>query len=265
MPAQDTPDGRTEVPFQLFNNDLVVVRAAIGSLRNVNMIVDTGTSPTSISKEIAHRLKLSRRAESLRTLNGVIPAESAVVPGVDFGPLHAGSMRVVVQDLSFMERSMGIPLGGIIGLDVLSSGCFTIDYPKKRIAFGAIPADFKTTPLATRVPRPTIRARIGGQEVRLLVDSGTSGLVVYRNRLREKATATHFDPGASLSTSGGLTRLTWLKASVSIGEENLGKREIAIADVDSDLADEFDGLMGFAKMGFRRVSFDFENAVFGWD
>jgi hypothetical protein len=30
-------------------------------------------------------------------------------------------------------------------------------------------------------------------------------------------------------------------------------------------ADEFNGLMGFAKMGFHRVAFDFENGRFGWD
>ena len=60
-------------------------------------------------------------------------------------------------------------------------------------------------------------------------------------------------------------RLSWLKAGVSVGEENFGKREIAIADVDPDREEEFDGLMGFAKMGFRRVSFDFQNGVFGWD
>jgi hypothetical protein len=28
---------------------------------------------------------------------------------------------------------------------------------------------------------------------------------------------------------------------------------------------EFDGLLGFAKKGFRKVSFDFENGFFGWD
>ena len=27
----------------------------------------------------------------------------------------------------------------------------------------------------------------------------------------------------------------------------------------------FDGLMGFAALGFRRVSFDFQNGIFGWE
>jgi hypothetical protein len=52
---------------------------------------------------------------------------------------------------------------------------------------------------------------------------------------------------------------------VSIGKGNLGTRNVAIADVDSDPQDDFDGLLGFATMGFREVSFDFENGLFGWD
>jgi hypothetical protein len=36
-------------------------------------------------------------------------------------------------------------------------------------------------------------------------------------------------------------------------------------NVDSDPRNEFDGLLGFAKMQFRKVSRDFENGLFGWD
>jgi hypothetical protein len=52
---------------------------------------------------------------------------------------------------------------------------------------------------------------------------------------------------------------------VSLGSDNLGSRNVAIADVDSELQNDFDGLLGFAKMGFRKVSFDFKNGLFGWD
>ena len=38
-----------------------------------------------------------------------------------------------------------------------------------------------------------------------------------------------------------------------------------IADLDADPRNDFDGLLGFANMGFRKVSFDFENGLFGWE
>jgi len=106
---------------------------------------------------------------------------------------------------------------------------------------------------------------IEGQAVRLLVDSGTWGLLVYRNRLQTTPEQLRLDSNASISSPGGMTHVRWLRAGLLLGKDNLGAHNVAIADVDSDPQNDFDGLLGFAKMGFRKVSFDFENGLFGWD
>ena len=255
----------TEVPFQLYNDNLIIVKAIVGPVKNVNLILDTGTSPSAISKDMAERLEIRGETETLQTLNGTIQTESIILPHIQIGPLNAHSIRVVVQDLRFMERSLGISLGGIAGLDILSTVSFTIDYRRRKIVFGPIPASATQIRFATQVPLLTVTVKIEGQEVRLLVDSGTWGLLVYRNRLRTEQEQLRFDPSVSISTPGGMTHVRWLRAVVSLGKENLGARNVAIVDVDSDPQNEFDGLLGFAKMGFRKVSFDFENGLFGWD
>jgi len=263
--AEDQSAAKAEIPFQLYNGNLIIVKATIGTVKNVNMILDTGTSPSAISKEMGDRLKLQGNTESLQTLNGTIQAQSVILPRIEIGPLHADGVRVVVQNLSFMEQSLGISMGGIAGLDILGTGSFTIDYRRKKIVFGPIAANAKTVRFETQAPFLTVKATIEGQEVRLLVDSGTWGLLVYRNRLRTAQEQRRFDPNASISTAGGMTRVRWFPAVVSLGKDNLGARNVAIADVDSDPQNDFDGLLGFAKMGFRKVSFDFENGLFGWD
>ena len=164
-----------------------------------------------------------------------------------------------------MERSLGITLGGVAGLDILSTGSFTIDYRRRNVVFGPIAASARAIRFETQKPFLTVKARIEGQEVRLLVDSGTWGLLVYRNRLPTAQEQLRFDPIASISTAGGLAHVRWLHAVVSLGSDNLGSRNVAIADVDSDPQYDFDGLLGFAKMGFSKVSFDFEKGLFGWD
>ena len=262
---EDRSTAKAEVPFELYNDNLIIVKATIGPIKNVNMILDTGTSPTAISKEMADRLKLRGKSELLQTLNGTIQAQNVILPRVQIGPLNADSIRVIVQDLSFMERSLGISLGGIAGLDILSTGSFTIDYRRRKIVFGPIAASEKAVHFETQAPFLTVKAKIEGQEVRLLVDSGTWGLLVYRNRLQTAREQLRLDPYASISTAGGMIHVRWLRAGVSLGKDNLGARNVAIADVDSDPQNEFDGLLGFAKMGFRKVSFDFENRLFGWD
>jgi hypothetical protein len=91
-------------------------------------------------------------------------------------------------------------------------------------------------------------------------------LLVYRNRLRTAVEQFHIDPNASISTAaGGGTHVRWLSTEVALEKGNLGARNVAIADVDSDPQDDFDGLFGLATMGFRKVSFNFENGLFGWD
>src|SRR2546429_8906017 len=40
-----------EVHFELYNDNLIIVKGNIGLIENVNILLDTGTSPTAISKE----------------------------------------------------------------------------------------------------------------------------------------------------------------------------------------------------------------------
>jgi predicted aspartyl protease len=263
--TEDQSAAKAETSFQLYNGNLIIVKATIGTVKNVNMILDTGTSPSAISQELADRLKLRGKTESLQTLNGTIQTQSLILPRIQIGPLAACPIRVVVQDLTFLERSLGISLGGIAGLDILGKGSFTIDYRKNKIVFGPIAASEKTVRFESQEPFLTVKAMIEGQAVRLLVDSGTWGLVVYRNRLRTPQQQVHFDSNVSISSAGGMTHLRWLRAGVLLGKDNLGANNVAIADIDSDPQNDFDGLLGFSKMGFRKVSFDFENGLFGWD
>ena len=263
--VEEVSTAKTDVPFELYNDNLIIVKATIGATKNVNMILDTGTSPSAISKEMADRLKVRGETETLQTLNGQIQAQSIILPHIQIGTLHRDSIRVVVQDLGFMERSLRISLGGIAGLDILSTGSFTIDYRRRKIILGAIAASAKQIRFETQVPLLTVTVKIEGQEVRLLLDSGTWGLLVYRNRLRTAQDQLRFDPNASISTAGGMTQVRWFRAVVSLGKDNMGTRNVAIADVDPDPQNGFDGLLGFANMGFRKVSFDFENGLFGWE
>ncbi|MGA9811984.1 MAG: aspartyl protease family protein [Terriglobales bacterium] len=256
---------KTEIPFGIYNGNLIIVKATVGSVKNVNLILDTGTSPTAINKVMADRLNVRGKAGLLQTLTGTTQVQSVTLPSIQIGPLHADFITGVVEDLSFLERSLGISLGGIVGLDILRSSSFAIDYRRQKIIFGPVAASEKAVHFETQIPYLSVKAMIEGQEVRLLVDSGTPGLLVYRNRLRIAPKQLHVDPNASISTAGGATHVSWLSTEVSIGKGSLGTRNVAIADVDSDHQSDFDGLLGLATIGFHKVCFDFENGLFVWE
>lgn len=256
----------TEISFELFNDHLIIVKGTIGSIENVNIMLDTGKSPTAISKETADQLNLRGNRESLRMSNGSIDVQSTTLPSIRIGVLHAESLRVIVQDLRFMQHKLGIPIGGIAGLDVLSTASFMIDYRKQKIVFGPIGTIRKAVPFETRRPFLTVKATINGQEVRLLVDSGTSALLIYRNRLKTMLKQLSEDPDPLLLNPAGKISTRWCRASdVSLGRQSLGPQLMLIADVDPDPRYEFDGLLGFRTPGFQKVWLDFENGLFGWE
>src|SRR5437764_5402213 len=93
------------------------------------------------------------------------------------------AVRLVVQDLSFMQRALGVPLGAIAGLDVLSSGSFMIDYRTRRIVFAPANTPKNAVRFDTQKPFLTVKVRIAGHVLRLLVDSGTPRLLLFRKRL----------------------------------------------------------------------------------
>ncbi len=247
---------KTEIPFDLYNRNLIIIRATVGSIKNVNLILDTGTSPTAITQAIADRLNVRGKSVLLQTLNGTIQVQSVILPRIQIGPLHADSIAGVVEDLSSLERSLDISLGGIAGLDILRSSSFAIDYHRRKIIFGSIAASEKAVHFETQIPYLSIRAKMAGQEVLLLVDSGTGGLLMYRNRLRTALVQLRFDPNGSVSTvAGGGTHVKWLSTDVSLGQRNLGARNVAIADVDPDPQDDFDAPLWTRNYGISQGVF----------
>jgi len=174
-----------------------------------------------------------------------------------------------VQDLSFMQRALGVPLGAIAGLDVLSSGSFMIDYRTRRIVFAPANTPKNAVRFDTQKPFLTVKVRIAGHVLRLLVDSGTPRLLLFRKRL--EASLAKLEPlpnetNTVIFTATGTMYAAWFRASdVSLGTQSIGSQIMLVADGDPDPRYEFDGLLGLAKTGFQRVWLDFENGLLRWD
>ena len=84
LPCLSLPKGSSapnvqtnEIRFKLYNENLIVVKGSVGSIRDVNILLDTGTNPTSISTELAASLNLRGAKEPLVSANGEIEVDSA--------------------------------------------------------------------------------------------------------------------------------------------------------------------------------------------
>jgi len=257
---------RLEIPFELYNDHLVVVKGSIGHLKDVRIMLDTGKSPSAISKEIAGQLGLKGKAESLIFFNGELTVESVVLPQLNLGAWRVASLRVLVQDLGFLRRSIKDSIGAIAGLDVLRTKNFLIDYRRKKIVFGPVKPLRNSVQFSQQNPFLIVNAQIDGQRLRLLADSGTYGVLVYRERLKTNPAGSSARQDASVSTAAGSMPTERFHASrVQVGDANLGPKDILIADVIPDPRYGFDGLLGFAQVGFQKVWFDFQHGMLAWE
>jgi hypothetical protein len=254
-----------ELRFELRHN-LIVVKGKIATFESANVILDTGTNSTAISKRLAGQLGLRGNLEALDSLSGTTQVESAILPQLEVGPMSAEHIKVIVTDLSLLEQKLQMPLGGIVGMDVLSASSFTVDFRKRTIVFGIFGVKKKTANLEKQMPFLIVKAYIDGREVRLIVDSGTSGVMLFGRRPRVQPFQVFPKRSITLFTPTGSTGGSSFRASrITLGRVNLGSQTVAVVDAMGEAPEDVDGLLGLKDIGFRRVYVDLENSQIGWD
>lgn len=165
---------------------LAVVEARIGTL-DVEMLVDTGSTGTVIDPLLARALALPPVDRVLLTTpTGTRALPRAILPDVEIDGRLVRGLRAIVADLPGLAET-GRPLRGILGLDALSGFEVALDFGRRELALD--------TGCPTRSPHGAARvsfefedhdgvvletrARPGERPLRLLLDSGASGLVLY--------------------------------------------------------------------------------------
>jgi len=256
-----SPKG-TEVPFHLYWNYLVVVEGSIGDLNKRNFLIDTGANPSMLDQRIADRLRLNGLAEKLPVLNGEINIRRVSVPAVRLGPLSR-DVEMGVQDLSFLERDLGVRIDALIGLDVLGERSFHIDYAGKRLRFDDQPGGAATASFASGPPFVTVEMQMENQPVRLLVDTGASGLILFGGPVASQLRELRPTGAANGANINGRIRMREVQiTNARLGNTDLGSRRAFVAEHKT--ADDFDGLLGISPLNVREISFDFEHRLFTW-
>jgi predicted aspartyl protease len=193
------------VRFDLYKGYFTVLHGSAGPAKNLNIFLDTGTSPPLLDSRIAKKLHLhGTEPARIAVLGGRVPGEYAILPSLRIGPMQRSNLQVVVADLSFFQKFVPFHIDAIVGLDVLDQKPFVIDYSARTIRFGATPVLPVSVPLRLDRGLAVFNAEIGHTPVRLLLDTGASSLVLFT-----KATA---------QTSG-------VKVDALLGQEDIGKFE----------------------------------------
>ena len=265
-PTHEAGPGPHEIPFQAYRSYLIVVQGSLGDTQRLNFIIDTGTNPSVIDSRIAQKLHMVGEVGRLAVHDQVVEVQQAVLPSLKIGALRATFLPVLIRDLAFLQKGLGIRIDAVIGLDVLSLSNFSIDYTTKRIVFGAAPVSGSLVPFQSAPPWLTVRMEVDGVSIHLLLDTAASGIILFQSRIRNRLPQLISLGERRSSNMGGDFRLQRvIVARTKFGETDFGQQNVFVVEDQEDESREFDGLLGPSALGLKQIAFDFQRRTFSWE
>lgn len=254
-----------ELPIQLYRDYVVVVEGSIGNMEKLTFVVDTGAYPSVIDQKIAIALGLKERDGEVAMVNRSVQTKLATLPFVAVGPVRVEDVPVRVQDLSFIEKTLARRIDAVVGLDVLCTDSFSIDYRTKRLRFGPVRRTRSSVSFETGSPFVIVKALLDDNPVRLMVDTGTSVLVLFQSHLKRPIPQSAGTTATATDVGGGDYRLQpMLIPDTHLGRQELGPLTAFVVADQRDDARDFDGLLSVRGLHLEEIGFDFENHEISW-
>ena len=175
------------VPAQIVGNQFVV-ETKWDKHGPWNFLVDTGSSVTLVSEEVARRYATEKAALGTPSVHvKSSDGQSTLLPAVTLSRIELGDARfenvqALVFDFTDVSAHLGIKIDGVLGFPLFQETLFTLDYPQARLVI-AHPTPLTETP---SVPGTTIKftnsqrtpfipVRLGAENFIALIDSGNDG------------------------------------------------------------------------------------------
>ncbi len=261
--AQDLHRSCPDFPlsFDLVSNFEVVVQGKIGELDGLRFIVDTGSSYSVIDRKVADRMQLHRRPGKVFNFDRHLAIERADIPDVVLGPLHIAGISMIVARLADIS-DFADSVDGIIGLDVLSRAQKVgIDYEQRRISFefdeecGSKPSAIKAF---------VITVPIQGIPMRLLVDTGSRYMLLYKDRLSSAVPHLRTEGEARDGVIGRLQATRVNMPGVEVFPQKSAAPVFLIEGSGKTDIGTIDGYLGPASLHAKQLELDFAAMILRW-
>ncbi len=244
---------------------LLQVEGRIGDQTQLKFILDTGATISMVSQRVAEKLNLDGHTAQSFNFDRKLHWEKATLPEVQFGPIRAGNVVVLVGDLARYSEFAG-KADAIIGMDLLQLSNVIIDFGAGALIFDPAP---QKTYVAGGDPMTkclVVELQVQDRPVHLLVDTGSPGIFLYEERLRKKVPALRTVGSLKNATMGG--RVPVKQATlpdVMFGRRNREVPVLLLPSPADDTLPGIDGIVGISVLQARRVHFDFSSKALSWE
>lgn len=245
------------LPAQLISN-FFVVESTWDDGRTYRFLIDTGSTATLVSPEIASKFR--QKPAKGETLGKVtvhsaagksIELDSVIIRRVRLGGSTFDRVNALIFDCTELSNHLGLPIDGILGFPLFRDTLLTLDYPAKRLIVAPYPAAFAPLPKQTsRVStlafndeqrRPMIPLQMGNESFMALIDSGSDGCL----NLNPTGLHPKFLHGPRVGTlisslQGDQRQLTGrLDQTVLLGNHSVARPIVDLTDQLSSVGGEF--------------------------
>lgn len=158
----------------------IFASVSIGSAGPYRFLVDTGAETNLIDPDLAFRLRLEAQFQvEIQTEHS-----SYMAAGVITGKLRVENMLLPSVELIFHSletaRKIDPSIQGVLGLTALAGRNFTLCPAEKSIDTTAERPPGETVPFTWIEGRIAVKATIGRETLRLILDSGSNHVVLFR-------------------------------------------------------------------------------------
>ena len=186
--AETRAKEQVEIPFDFYRNE-IILQVKINGRGPFNMMLDTGTDPSTIDIATARELGLKLDGKGSRATGGgtsVNLVYATKLPVVEFGGVVVKNLEAAAIDLTRISQRLGKPLHGVLGHSLLNGRIVQIDYPNRVLRFYSQPLFSKTATDSNNSKRTTLSFRyddnvliddvfVNGKKMVANLDTGSDG------------------------------------------------------------------------------------------
>jgi Aspartyl protease len=265
-PKSKPSEASNELPIDLYEGYLIVVRGSIGDLHGLRFLLDTGATTTTIDRKLADKLQLPRRPGQVISFDKSVRVEWSKLPDLDYCPEHFSNVPVVVQDMSYFLAT-GVHVDGLIGWDLLRRGSFRLDFAKKCVVFGPTEqSEGRVAPMKPDALFLTVQVDLNGQTMSMVADTGMLGTAFYEgslHQMRETYKTQAYAIGRSIG--GGVKSRSVLVPRLRLGTQDLDREVRLLQRPDSAALHGIAGYLGISALEPKEIAFDFERNELRWN
>jgi predicted aspartyl protease len=256
---------RVEVPFKVSAGFLIVVEGRIGTFNKLRFVLDTGVTHSVVDIKLAEKLRLRCLPWRVLNFDKAVSVERTTFPDLQFGPVEVTNVPMLVADLrQFSDFARHVD--ALIGMDLLRLSNFTVDYHTKKILFAPLEQPALSSVVNSDQVCMTVQVQVQNHPVRLLIDTGFQGILLYEDRLLKRIPELKIEDeveagiGTRMLAKQGNLRGIRLAAA----QEELDSRVLLIKGPPDGVIPGIDGVIGTAWLKARWINFNFATNTLRW-